>query len=86
MAPKAPDRGKSADFSAELETIAAKYVADHFPALRNGAPSRSLRQAKTPGATQQYVFDFSGMGAEGSQRLRLVLDGEGKVIKVTASR
>ncbi|MGQ9553308.1 MAG: hypothetical protein ACUVWR_04240 [Anaerolineae bacterium] len=70
----------------ELEALARRYVADHFPALKDGLSSRTLRQAKTPGAPKQYVFDFRGTEANSTQRLRLVLDGEGKVVKVTASR
>ena len=70
----------------ELERIAKAYVSDRFPFLSQAGATRSERQAKTPGATCQHVFDFTGAGAGSTQRVRLVLDGEGKVIKVTASR
>lgn len=77
MPPKAPE---------QLEAIARKYVADHFPALKGVPAGRSERQAKTPGAPGQFVYDFSGAAAGGTQRVRLVLNDDGKVIKVTASR
>jgi hypothetical protein len=70
----------------ELEGIARGYVAQHFPALRQAPAGKSERQAKTPGAPSQYVFDFASATPGSAQRVRLVLDGEGKVVKVTASR
>ena len=70
----------------ELERLARKYVVEHYPTLGDGVAGHSVRQAKTPGAPQEFVFDFSGKGTAGSQRLRLVLNGEGKVVKVAASR
>ena len=70
----------------ELETIARGYVAAHFPALKRTPATRTERLAKTPGASNQYVFDFAGEAAGGGQRLRLTLDGDGQVVKVAASR
>jgi hypothetical protein len=70
----------------ELEGIARGYVAQHFPALRQSPSGRTERRAKTPGAPSQYVFDFASAAPGSDQRVRLVLDGEGKVVKVTASR
>lgn len=70
----------------ELEQIARKYVAKHFPALQEEKPSLTQRQAKTPGAEKQYIFDFTGMVDKSPQRVRLVLDADGQVLKVAASR
>ena len=76
----------AAHTSEELESIARRYVIDHFPALRGAKAARLERQAKTPGAPRHYVFDFSGTASGMNQRVRLVLDEAGKVLKVTASR
>ncbi|MHB0877350.1 MAG: hypothetical protein ACYC5O_15040 [Anaerolineae bacterium] len=70
----------------ELEGIARGYVNEHFPALRQSPAAHTERRAKTPGAPSQYVFDFAAAVPGSNQRVRLVLDGEGKVVKVTASR
>lgn len=70
----------------ELEGIARGYIAEHFPGLQQSPAGRSQRRAKTPGAPSQHVFDFAASDAGTTQRVRLVLDSEGKVVKVTASR
>jgi len=70
----------------ELDTIARDYVSKHFPMLASVTPSRGIRQAKTPGAPCRYIYDFKDQESPVSQRLRLVLDAEGKILKATASR
>jgi len=70
----------------ELESIARAYVSEHFPTLKQAPTGRSERQAKTPGAPAQHVFDFAAAAPGNTQRVRLVLDSEGKVVKVAASR
>lgn len=70
----------------ELEGIARGYIAEHFPTLKQSPAGRSERRAKTPGAPAQHVFDFAAATPGDSQRVRLVLDSEGKVVKVAASR
>lgn len=69
-----------------LDEAAKAYVKLHFPHLQNAAPVRTDRQAKTPGAPCQHVFDFTGTIDGTTQRVRLVLDDRGKVVKAAVSR
>jgi len=70
----------------DLEKAAKEYIRRHFPHLDAAAPVRTERQAKTPGAPRQHVFDFTGTVDGTTQRVRLVLDDGGKVVKAAVSR
>lgn len=70
----------------ELEKAAKAYLARHFPALRAVSTAHTERQAKTPGAPRQHVFDFTGTIGDTTQRVRIVLDDRGKVVKAAISR
>jgi hypothetical protein len=76
----------------ELALIAGNYVAEHFSGLKAAESARGTRptvvgcsQAKTPGSPELRVYDYSGVGEGIAQRVRIVLDGEGKIVKVTTS-
>jgi hypothetical protein len=69
----------------ELDAIAAKYISEHFPGLEGAKPTRGTRQAKMPGAPAQHVYDYAGGTQAFPQRVRLVLNSEGKVVKVATS-
>ena len=69
----------------ELSAIATKYVADRFPTLAQVKSAHSTRQAKTPGSPREHIFDFNGQAGGSLQRVRVVLDADGKVVKVATS-
>ncbi|NLT42235.1 MAG: hypothetical protein GXX93_06145 [Anaerolineae bacterium] len=70
----------------QLESAAKTYLQRHFPNLEGADPVRTERQAKTPGAPRQHVFDYTGTINGTTQRVRLVLDDTGKVVKAAVSR
>ena len=70
----------------ELESAAKAYLAQHFPALQAVKTVHTERQAKMPGAPRQHVFDFTGTIGDTTQRVRIVLDDHGKVVKAAVSR
>lgn len=72
--------------TASLDKSAKEYIRQHFPHLASVDPEKTNRQAKMPGAPCQHVYDFSGTANGTPQRVRLILDDDGKVVKASISR
>ncbi|MGI6206897.1 MAG: hypothetical protein ACOYEW_01675 [Anaerolineae bacterium] len=70
----------------EMESVAKAYLTRHFPNLQTIETTHTKRQAKTPGAPCQHVFDFTGTIGDTTQRVRIVLDDRGQVVKAAISR
>jgi hypothetical protein len=70
---------------AELERKARAILKERYPGVSGKLASTSMRQAKTPGSTTQYVFDFANQCQDGPTRVRIVLDADGRLQNITVT-